>query len=65
LGVNDFVGAFPDRLSDAIANMSERIFSFRIRPAQVREALKQTIFQRPTDHLAKLNIILAVLKRQR
>ena len=64
LGVNDFVVAFPERLSDAIATMSERIFRFRIRPPQVREALVRSIFQRPTDHLSRLNIILDVLKRQ-
>ena len=64
LGVNDFVAAFPDRLSDAIADMSERVFSFRIRPPQVREALARAIFERPTDHLTRLDIILTVLKRQ-
>ena len=64
LGVDDFVAAFPDHLSDAIAKMSERIFSFRIRPSQVREALTQAIFERPTDHHARLDIILTVLKRQ-
>jgi hypothetical protein len=64
LGVNDFVAAFPDRLSDAIAEMSERIFHFRIRPSQVREALARAIFERPTDHHTRLDIILTVLKRQ-
>jgi len=64
LGVNDFVAAFPDRLSDAIANMSERIFRFRIRPPQVREAFAKEIFERPTDHRTRLDIILTVLKRQ-
>ena len=64
LGANDFVADFPERLSDAIANMSERIFRFRIRPPQVREALERSIFQRPTDHLSRLNVILDVLKRQ-
>ena len=64
LGVNDFVAAFPDRLSDAIADMSERVFRFRIRPPQVREALARAIFERPTDHHARLDIILTVLKRQ-
>jgi hypothetical protein len=64
LGVNDFVAAFPDRLSDAIADMSERTFKFRIRPSQVREALGRAIFERPTHHRARLDIILTVLKRQ-
>ena len=64
LGVNDFVAAFPDRLSDAIADTSERIFRFRIRPSQVREALAQAIFQRPTDHQTRIDVILDVLKRQ-
>lgn len=64
LGVNDFVAAFPERLPDAIANTSERIFRFRIRPPQVREALGRAIFARPTDHLTRLDIILTVLKRQ-
>ena len=64
LGVNDFVAAFPDRLPDAIADTSERIFSFRIRPSQVREALAQTIFERPTDHRTRHDIILTVLERQ-
>ena len=64
LGVNDFVAAFPDRLSDAIADMSERVFRFRIRPPQVRDALARAIFERPTDHHARLDIILTVLKRQ-
>jgi hypothetical protein len=63
LGVNDFVGAFPERLSDAIANMSERIFRFRIRPPQVREAVKRAIFERPTDHFTRYEVILTVLKR--
>ena len=64
LGVNDFVAAFPDRLSDAIADMSERIFKVRVRPSQVREALARAIFERPTDHHTRLDIILNVLKRQ-
>ena len=64
LGVNDFVAAFPDRLPDAIADTSERIFNFRIRPSQVREALAQTIFERPTDHRTRHDIILTVLERQ-
>ena len=64
LGVNNFVAAFPDDLANAIASMSERIFSFRIRPPQVREALGRAIFERPTDHLTRLDIILGVLKRQ-
>jgi hypothetical protein len=61
LGVNDFVAAFPERLSDAIADVSERVFKFRIRPSQVREALARTIFERPTDHRTQLDIILTVL----
>jgi hypothetical protein len=61
LGVNDFVAAFPERLSDAIADMSERVFKFRIRPSQVREALARAIFERPTDHRTQLDIILTVL----
>ena len=64
LGVNNFVAAFPDDLANAIASMSERLFSFRIRPPQVREALGRAIFERPTDHLTRLDIILGVLKRQ-
>src|SRR5262249_40159747 len=63
LGANDFVAAFPERLSDAIANMSERIFRFRIRPPQVREALERAVFQRPTEHYSRLNVILDVLNR--
>ena len=64
LGVNDFVAAFPDGLPDAIADTSERIFSFRIRSSQVREALARAIFERPTDHRTRYDIILAVLNRQ-
>jgi hypothetical protein len=64
LGVNEFVAAFPDRLSDAIAGMSERIFKFRIRPSQVREALARAIFKRPLDHRTRLDVILTVLQQQ-
>jgi len=64
MGVNDFVAAFPDRLSDAVADMSERVFRFRIRPTQVREALAKAIFERPTEHHSRLDIIMTVLKRQ-
>ena len=64
LGVNDLITTFPDHLSDAIASMSERVFGFRVRPPQVREALGRAIFERPTDHFTKLNTIVAVLKRQ-
>ena len=63
LGTDDFVASFPQHLAKAIANTSERAFGFRIRPSQVREALTRLIFERPTDHLTKLNIIMSVLKR--
>jgi hypothetical protein len=64
LGANDYVSAFPQQLSDAIANMSERIFRFRIRPPQVREALGRGIFQRPTEHHSRLDLVLGMLRRQ-
>jgi hypothetical protein len=51
-------------LSDAIADMTERVFRFRIRPPQVREALGKEIFERPTDHRTRLDIISRVLKHQ-
>lgn len=63
LGTDDFVASFPQHLAEAIANTSERAFGFRICPSQVREALTKFIFERPTDHLTKLNIIMSVLKR--
>ena len=33
VGVNDFVAAFPERLPDAIASLSERMFRFSNLPA--------------------------------
>ena len=64
LGTNDFIATFPHHLPDSIANTSERAFGFRMRPSQVREALARAIFERPTDHLTKLNVIMTVLKQQ-
>ena len=62
LGTTEFVATFPHDLPNSIASTSERAFGIRIRPSQVREALARAIFERPTDHLTKLNIIMAVLK---
>jgi hypothetical protein len=64
LGTNQFLAGFPDQLADAIANMSERIFGFQTRPPQVREATRHAIFERPTEHLTRLNIIMAMLQRK-
>ncbi len=64
LGTNEFLRDFPDHLSDAIAKTSERLFGVRVRPPQVREALGRAIFERPTDHLARFNIITDILQRE-
>jgi hypothetical protein len=64
LGTNEFLTAFPNQLSDVIANTSERLFGFRTRPPQVREAVRRAIFARPTDHLTRLNIIMAIIQRE-
>ena len=65
LGTHEFLAAFPSRLSDAIANTSERLLGFRTCPPQVREALRRAIFGRPTDHRSRLNIILDILQRNK
>ena len=64
LGCNDFVAAFPTGLADAIAKESERAFGFRMRPRQIRDALAETIFKRPIDHLKRLRIIVDALKER-
>jgi hypothetical protein len=64
-GTNEFLRGFPDRLSDAIAAMSERLFGFRMRPPQVREALKRTIFERPSEHLSRIKITMGILQREK
>lgn len=63
LGTNTTVTPFPGRLADAIAVTSERLFGFRTRPPQVSEAVKRAIFERPTDHLTRLNIVMDFLQR--
>ena len=63
LGTNGTVTPFPGRLADAIAVTSERLFGFRTRPPRVSEAVKRAIFERPTDHLTRLNIVIDFLQR--
>jgi hypothetical protein len=64
LGTNDFVATFPIHLQDSIANTSQRAFGFRMWPSQIREALRQSIFERPIDHRTKLSVIMTVLGQQ-
>ena len=64
LGTNEYLAGFPEHLADAIAKTSERLFGARVRPPQVREALGRAIFERPTDHLARLKIIMGILQRE-
>lgn len=64
LGINGYLTAFPEHLSDAIAKSTERLFGVRVRPALVREALGQAIFERPNDHLARLKIVMGILERE-
>jgi len=63
-GTNELLQGFPEHLPDAIATMSEKLFGFRVRPPQVREALKQTIFERPREHLSRVKITMGILQRQ-
>jgi len=62
-GTNAFVKTFPHYLPDSIAKTSERVFGFRIRPPQVRDAISSAIFERPTDHRTRLDVVMRVLKR--
>jgi hypothetical protein len=64
LGINEYLAGFPEHLADAIAKTSERLFGTRVRPPQVREALGRAIFERPTDHFARLQIIMGILQRE-
>ena len=64
LGTNQYVTAFPGQLSEAIDSTSEELLGIPMRPPQLREGIKRTIFARPHDHVARLNIILAILKRE-
>jgi len=63
-GINEYLAGFPEHLADAIAKASEGLFGVRVRPPQIREALGRAIFERPTDHLARLKIIMGVLQRE-